>query len=94
MIKVKIQKKKRLSKRKNLLSEINQNMERNYLDLNDPNLFYSKFFQHYFDKKIHENDNLFTDLDEELVKKFNVIPNNNNKNISALKQFNDMLKKI
>ena len=87
-------KKKRLSKRKNLLSEINQNMERNYMDLNDPNLFYSKFFQHYFDKKIHENDNLFTDLDEELVKKFNVIPNNNNKNISPLKQFNDMLKKI
>ncbi len=76
-------------------------MERNYMDLNDPNLFYSEFFQHYFDKseknKKNSNNkmsskNLFTDLEDELIKKFNIYKNN--KKISPLKKFNEMLKKI
>ena len=36
--------------------------------------------------------NLFTDLEDELIKKFNIYKNN--KKISPLKKFNEMLKKI
>ena len=71
------------------------------MDLNDPNLFYSEFFQHYFDKSENNkkksnnkisSKNLFTDLEDELIKKFNIYKNN--KKISPLKKFNEMLKKI
>ena len=86
-------------KKKNLLNEIHQNIERNYMDLNDPNLFYSEFFQHYFDKSIknkkkkNNKPNLFSELDDELIKKFEINDKNNPK-ITPLKKFNEMLKKI
>ena len=70
-------------------------MEKNYMDLNDPNLFYSEFFQHYFEKNHkNESENLFADLDEELIKKFNHLNENDDKKCSPLKKFINMLKKI
>ena len=69
------------------------------MDLNDPNLFYSEFFQHYFDKSIknkkkkNNKPNLFSELDDELIKKFEINDKNNPK-ITPLKKFNEMLKKI
>ena len=69
-------------------------MERNYLNLNDPNLFYLEFFQHYFEKtKSKVIENPFADLDEELIKKF-ILPNDEYKKKSPLSKFNEMLKKI
>ncbi len=88
---IKIPKRK---KKKNLLNVIHQNMERNYMDLNDPNLFYSEFFQHYFEKKNkNETENLFADLDEELIKKFQCLNEKDDKS-SPLKKFINMLKNI
>ena len=82
-------------KKKSLLNVIHQNMERNYMDLNDPNLFYSEFFQHYFEKKHkNENEHLFADLDEELIKKFETLNEKDDKKSSPLKKFINMLKKI
>jgi len=85
---------KRKKTKKNLLNVIHQNMERNYLNLNDPNLFYLEFFQHYFEKtKSKVIENPFADLDEELIKKF-ILPNDEYKKKSPLSKFNEMLKKI
>ena len=65
------------------------------MDLNDPNLFYSEFFQHYFEKKHkNENEHLFADLDEELIKKFETLNEKDDKKSSPLKKFINMLKKI
>ena len=85
---------KRKKTKKNLLNVIHHNMERNYLNLNDPNLFYSEFFQHYFEKtKSKVIENPFGDLDEELIKKFN-LPKDENHKKSPLSKFNEMLKNI
>ena len=88
------QKLKKKKTKKNLLNVIHQNMERNYLNLNDPNLFYSEFFQHYFEKtKSKVIENPFGDLDEELIKKF-ILPKDEHNKKSPLRKFNEMMKKI
>jgi len=69
--------KKVSNKKKDLLNVINQNIERNYMNLNDPDLFYSEFFQKILDKNNEDNSNsnfnddfFYNEDDEEILKKF------------------------
>ena len=89
---------KKMGKKKNLLNVINQNIERNYMNLNDPDLFYNEFFQKIFDKKKEINqgnieDNPFNEDDLEILKKFEEI-NCEDENKSPLEKFNAIIEKI
>ena len=87
-----------MGKKKNLLNVINQNIERNYMNLNDPDLFYNEFFQKIFDKQKEVNqgnieDNPFNEDDLELLKKFEDA-NFEDDNKSPLEKFNAIIEKI
>ena len=79
--------------KRNLLNLINQNIERNYINLNDPNLFYSEFFQ----KMIENNkikDDLYLDSEDDIIKIFEKeIKDGKNHNCS-FKKFKEIIKKI
>ena len=93
--------KKNENKKKNLLNVIHQNIERNYMNLNDPNLFYNEFFQKFFEKRkefnkgiINKDENPFDEDDEEILKKFDDIYYINHKNKSHLQIFNAIKEKL
>ena len=81
------------NKKNNLLNVIDQNIERNYINLNDPNLFYSEFFQ-----KIIENnkikDDIYLDSEDEIIKIFEkeIIDEKNHK--CSFKKFKNIIKKL
>ena len=78
-------------KSKNLLNVIDQNMERNYINLNDATLFFSEFFQNFFEKE-NFNENHFLDSDDEIIKKFKKLTNEGNK--CSFNKFKEIIKKI
>jgi len=91
--------KKSNNNKKNLLNVIHQNIERNYMNLNDPDMFYNEFFKKIFDKrkdvingKIEENP--FNEDDEELLKKFDDVNSDDYENKSPLEKFNAILGKL
>ena len=91
--------KKSNNRKNNLLSVIHQNIERNYMNLNDPEMFYNEFFQKIFDKrkdiingKIEENP--FNEDDEELLKKFDDINTEELEKKSPLEKFNTILGRL
>ena len=84
-----------------MLNVIHQNIERNYMNLNDPNLFYNEFFQKFFEKRkefnkgiINKDENPFDEDDEEILKKFDDIYYINHKNKSHLQIFNAIKEKL
>ena len=80
------------NKKKNLLNVINKNIERNYMNLNDPKLFYAEFFQKYFENNIKHNLDPYIDSNDEIIKKFE--DSIGNSHICSLKKFKDIIKKI
>ena len=86
------QKKKR---QKNLLTTINKNIERNQINLNNPELFYSEYFQEILDKKKEEkgNNNSFNKEMEafrnKLQRKNTLSKFNSSKNIKV--KFNEII---
>ena len=93
--------KKAFNKKKDLLNVINQNIERNYMNLNDPDLFYNEFFQKIFDK-YNENESgitntddfFFNEDDEEILKKFHDVNIKNVENKTPLEIFYAIKDKI
>ena len=93
--------KKAFNKKKDLLNVINQNIERNYMNLNDPDLFYNEFFQKIFDK-YNENESgitntddfFFNEDDEEILKKFHNVNIKNTENKTPLEMFYAIKEKI
>ena len=91
--------KKSNNNKKNLLNVIHQNIERNYMNLNDPDMFYNEFFQKIFDKRKDiingkNEENHFNEDDEELLKKFDNINSEEYGNKSPLEKFNSILGKL
>ena len=66
-------------------------MERNYINLNDATLFFSEFFQNFFEKE-NFNENHFLDSDDEIIKKFKKLTNEGNK--CSFNKFKEIIKKI
>ncbi len=63
------------------------------MDLNNPHLFFTEFFSDYFKNLKSKKENPFSDLDEELIQKINIVVNTNNQ-FYPLTKFNEMLKKL
>ena len=82
-----------IDKGNNILNILNKNIERNFMDLNNPHLFFTEFFSDYFKNLKSKKENPFSDLDEELIQKINIEVNTNNQ-FYPLTKFNEMLKKL
>ena len=61
--------KKRINTKNNLLSTINKNIERNQINLNNPDLFYSEYFHKILDKKKTTQKEGLKKEEEELMNK-------------------------
>ena len=83
---------KKKHKKKNLLNIINKNIERNYMNLNDPKLFYAEFFQKYFENNIKHDLEPYIDPNDDIVKIFEESIGDSHK--CSLKKFKDIIKKI
>ena len=83
---------KKKNKKKNLLNVINKNIERNYMNLNDPKLFYAEFFQKYFENNIKQDLEPYIDSNDDIVKIFEESIGDSHK--CSLKKFKDIIKKI
>jgi hypothetical protein len=83
---------KKKHKKKNLLNIISKNIERNYMNLNDPKLFYAEFFQKYFENNIKHDLEPYIDPNDDIVKIFEKSIGDSHK--CSLKKFKDIIKKI
>ena len=79
--------------KKNLLNVINQNIERNYINLNDPNLFYSEFFQKIIERNKIKDD-IYLDSEDDIIKIFEKETLDGKNHKCPFKKFKEIIKKI
>ena len=54
-----------LSKKQSLLDSINKNIERNQINLNNPDLYYAEYFHNLLEKKSKQRENHILNKEEE-----------------------------